>query len=232
MLWLRLMCLLLFVFLSLPSHATGFRLLRLDGLIVKWGESRLGAGAKVTWSFAQRLQNFPDAINCGILVPTDELAEAVGVTSDELRDIVSEAFDLWAEIADLSFTYIGNAEEADILVGAQGRPKDVAFANVWHDPDTDRPIARITRATICLNPLIRWESGADGNETTYEIGQVMAHEIGHAIGLDHPGRTGALMGFKYVEEEDDLQPGDVAGAVTLYGHRAKAQRPARGAVAD
>jgi hypothetical protein len=46
---------------------------------------------------------------------------------------------------------------------------------------------------------------------------VLAHEIGHTIGLDHPGATGALMGYRNQGNIDWLMPGDIAGAVALYG---------------
>ena len=46
---------------------------------------------------------------------------------------------------------------------------------------------------------------------------MIAHEIGHAIGLDHPGPTGALMGYSNQGDIDRLMPGDVEGAVALYG---------------
>jgi hypothetical protein len=43
------------------------------------------------------------------------------------------------------------------------------------------------------------------------------HEIGHAIGLDHPGIPEALMDFRYREAFSSLQAGDRAGAKALYG---------------
>ena len=50
-----------------------------------------------------------------------------------------------------------------------------------------------------------------------DFGTVLAHEIGHAIGLDHPGATGALMAFSNQGDIDHLMPGDIAGAAALYG---------------
>ena len=50
-----------------------------------------------------------------------------------------------------------------------------------------------------------------------DLGTVLAHEIGHAIGLDHPGASGPLMAFSNQGDMDRLMPGDIAGAVALYG---------------
>ena len=49
--------------------------------------------------------------------------------------------------------------------------------------------------------------------------RAIAHEIGHAIGLDHPEPHGQIMSMRYHEEFRTLQAGDVSGAVRIYGPR-------------
>ncbi|MGF1611194.1 MAG: matrixin family metalloprotease [Kiloniellales bacterium] len=219
MVWRRLAGPLLAVMLAMPSQAADFRLLRLDGHTVKWGEPVLGEGAALTWSFAERRHVFPDAINCRVLEPLAGILKTAGVAPGESSDLFQDAFGLWEEVAGLTFTYVSDEDAADILIGAQGEPTGIAFTNVWHEPHAETTVATLTRATICFNPLMRWESRPDGSNDTYEIRHVAAHEIGHAIGLDHPGPTGALMGYQYDEGSGLLQAGDVTGAVTLYGLR-------------
>ena len=47
------------------------------------------------------------------------------------------------------------------------------------------------------------------------------HEIGHAIGLDHPGAAGALMGFRYDEKLAGPTASDSGAAQKLYGESVK-----------
>ena len=70
---------------------------------------------------------------------------------------------------------------------------------------------------MCLNPEHRWKVGFDGDKDVYDIRYTLIHEIGHAIGLDHPGPSGQLMGFRYTEDFAELQPGDLKGVRQLYG---------------
>ena len=53
----------------------------------------------------------------------------------------------------------------------------------------------------------------------YDLRYTIAHEIGHAIGLDHPSAAGELMSYRYDERRQGLQPGDTKGVVLLYGPR-------------
>jgi Matrixin len=81
------------------------------------------------------------------------------------------------------------------------------------------PVKPISRALICLNPTRQWKVGFDGDLQRYDLRYTFAHEIGHAIGLDHPAGAGQIMGYRYEERFRELQAGDVSGAVLLYGRR-------------
>ena len=96
----------------------------------------------------------------------------------------------------------------------------VACSTVWR-PGTagSRVLALrpIRQALICLNPDQPWKIGFDGRLGIYDLRYTLMHEIGHAIGLDHPGASGALMGFRYDEKRDGLAPADIEAAQKLYG---------------
>ena len=75
----------------------------------------------------------------------------------------------------------------------------------------------ITRGLVCLSTLKSWKIGFGANPDAQDIEDTLTHEIGHAIGLNHASPRGQVMSFNYTEDFNDLQPGDIAGAQTLYG---------------
>jgi hypothetical protein len=92
-----------------------------------------------------------------------------------------------------------------------------AYANVVYQPGADDDVKLIDQALVCLNPEQRWKVGFDGNIEVYDIRYTLIHEIGHAIGLDHPGPSGQVMSFSYDEAYLGLQAGDFRGVQLLYG---------------
>jgi hypothetical protein len=206
----------------------GYRLLELDGYKVKWGDRRLGVGARVSYAFAGETLRFDDAINCSDLAPIEALS-GEKLSMETLTSETAAAFRVWERVAGLSFHQVSDARDADIILGAQGQPQGQAFANVSYAPnDPQEGVRSIKQALVCLNPEHEWKVGFDGDENIYDIRYTLIHEIGHAIGLDHPGPSGQVMGFRYTEAFDDLQPGDVRGIRLLYGRAADDDGPATG----
>ncbi len=202
--------------LAAADGAGGYRLLELDGYKVKWGDQTLGVGASISYAFADETLNFDDARNCGVLAPM-KLLSGQDLSFDTLVLETAAAFRVWERAADLSFYRVDNARDADIVLGAQGQPRGRAFANVDFAPDPEGSVGSIRQSLVCLNPEHRWKVGFDGDKDVYDIRYTLIHEIGHAIGLDHPGPSGQLMGFRYTEDFAELQPGDLKGVRQLYG---------------
>ena len=217
----------------------GYRLLELEGYKVKWGEQRLGVGARVSYAFADQALRFDEARNCADLAPMRALA-GQDLPFETLVRETAAAFRVWEGAADLSFHRVSDARDADILLGAQGRPRGRAFANVSYaharEPEEGQGegqgVRLIRQALVCLNPNHRWKVGFGGDPDSYDIRYTLIHEIGHAIGLDHPGPAGQLMGFRYTEAFAELQPGDLRGVRRLYGYGAGGDNPADGRLAD
>jgi hypothetical protein len=196
----------------------GFRVLDLDGTLVQWGSPRRSGTVTVTYAFAQRSARYDRARNCQAMDPVDGLLARSALSFEALRREARIAFSMWEAVADIRFHEVADPAEAGILIGAQSEPQGHAFADVRYVPG-ESPWGRIERSLICLNPEKRWKIGFDGNLRVYDLRYTLAHEIGHAIGLDHPEPGGQLMSARYGEQFRTLQDGDVRGAIQLYGPR-------------
>jgi hypothetical protein len=210
--------LLLAAALPLTVHANedGYRLLELGGFKLKWDHHQLGVGAKLSYAFADEYMQFDGARNCAGLRSIKALS-GPDLSFEALERETAAAFRIWEEAANLSFHRVDNPADADIVIGAQAQPLGKAFANVSYLPDAQDGVRLIDQALICLNPEHDWKIGFDGNTDVYDIRYTLIHEIGHAVGLDHPGPAGQIMGFRYTERFAELQYGDLRGIRQLYG---------------
>jgi hypothetical protein len=197
----------------LQAGDAGFKLLEIDGHAVKWGSPRLGDGAVVTWRLAFARGTAPGRENCRRTIGTDTLLQSAGLKREDALRAADAAFAMWSEAANIRFVPAGAAETADITIAAEADDDGVAYTDVTPGTE-DGHIASLSRAVVCLNPQAKWTTAPKG---TYRLTYVLAHEIGHAIGLDHPGPGGTLMSFEYDAERDRLAPADIAGAHALYG---------------
>jgi len=211
-----------------PSTFLGFRLLNLENQTVKWSTPAFGRSAGLTYAFAQAAVETPGARNCSSMQPPERAYAPSNITASQFRAEVAAAFRMWEKAADVSFRYTDDAATADIIIGAQTQPIGRAFTNVELKPgpagETASDKKVIARSLICLNPKQPWKIGFDGRLGVYDLRYTIAHEIGHAIGLDHPSAAGQLMSYRYDEKQLGLQPGDIEGAALLYGARADTRR--------
>lgn len=194
-----------------------YQLLVLDGHELKWGQPVLGTGAVVTYSLVPTEVHFARARNCAGIAPIEPLLSANRIDAAVFWAELRQAFGAWQSVVGIDFLP-GDPATADILIGVETEPKGKAYTNVTFDERTTEPGARsISRALICLNPAERWKIGFDGNLNVYDLRYTLMHEIGHAIGLDHPEKREALMYVDYEEKFRAPQSGDIHGAATLYG---------------
>lgn len=199
------------------SETPSFKILKLDGNAVQWR----GTIAKqlVTYAIVAQDMAFERARNCRRMTRLDGLLAASQIAPDTARAEIAAAFAMWETVANIRFREAESPAQADILIGAQLDPVGWAFADVFYDASSREPVKPISRSLICLNPVRGWKVGFDGDLQRYDMRYTLAHEIGHAIGLDHPAGAGQIMGYRYEEAFRELQPGDIAGAVQLYGKR-------------
>ena len=208
---------LIILMVDTAADAADFREIVLDGHTLKWGQPVAGTGATVTYAVADKAVRFAAAINCPAIVPLDGTLAANGISRMVFDSELDAALAAWSQVANIRFVKVA-PETAQLLIGAEAVPDGRAFTNVeYADPGRPAGQAKLTRSVICLNPQDRWKVGFDGNLDVYDIRYTLTHEIGHAIGLDHPGQAGELMDFRYTERFRVPQLGDIAGAAFLYG---------------
>ena len=186
----------------------------------KWGSPLLGTGATITWSLM------------GGGLTTDD-----GLSSDfstfmppGYEDQIAAAFAAWSAVADITFIQVADCGLAFNAGGCGG--DDIRLGGHAFDGPGGTlahgyyPPANGTTAAgdIHFDVAETWKIGFGG--PGFDIFQVTAHEIGHAIGLDHtPEMTSLMYGF-YTEDFTGLQPDDIAGAQYLYGRASVVPLPA------
>lgn len=188
----------------------------------KWGPGGFGTGATVTYSF------MPTGTSCA--------AEFVGCTISHpsafmpagWEAAIDAAFLAWSAVADITFVKVAddgaafNAATAsgDIRIG--GHTFDGAGGTLAHG--FYPPVNGLTAAgDIHFDVAELWKIGFGGGG--FDVFQVAAHEIGHAIGLDHTGVPASLMNPFYTEAFSGPQADDIAGAVFIYGPAASPPPP-------
>lgn len=206
-------------FLTAPAQAQDYpeyRLLKLNGAHVKWGNAAMGAGAEITYALVTAQYDFDDARNCRSVGPMAPLLEANGVNAQSFDAELEKAFAAWQAVSGAKFRRADAPENADILIGADLTKQGWAHADVKPAEGGDS-VQTIERSIVCLSPAKSWKVGFGADAGAQDLRYTLTHEIGHAIGLNHASPQGQVMSFTYGEAFIDLQPGDIEGAARLYG---------------
>lgn len=213
---------------AIATADSGFRLLRIDGHGVKWGEPTLGKGATITYAVVAGSSAISGTVNCLRIAGIGWLLERSHVTRKLFDRELAGALAMWQASADLRFVPVRSTRDADIVFSAEADAAGIAFADVAFEQSATRTVSRLKRGIVCLNPDIAWTAthepgdgsiGGAGDHGVYRLRYTLAHEIGHVLGLDHPGPEGELMSFEYGQSRDGLAQGDIAGITLLYGRR-------------
>jgi hypothetical protein len=180
----------------------------------KWGSPTIGTGATVTWSL----------MDTGISLAAEEVGETSTAFSDFLpvgfETQLDLAFDAWSSVADITFIEVtdwgedfnATQQSGDLRLGGQNIDgSNGVLAHGFFPPANGDSAA----GDIHFDISETWKIGFGGGG--FDIFQVLAHEIGHAIGLSHTGVSNSLMNEFYSEAVHGLQADDIAGAQFLYG---------------
>lgn len=179
----------------------------------KWGSPVFGTGATVTWSLQTSGSCVAEFSGCSV----------VGLSTfmpGSFMSAVNSAFAAWAAVADLHFVQIADDGAAfdsatasgDIRIG--GHVFDGLNGTLAHGfyPPTNGNTAA---GDIHFDTAELWKVGFGGPGV--DIFQVLTHELGHALGLDHTGVANSLMNPFYTEAFSGPQADDIAGMRAIYG---------------
>lgn len=143
---------------------------------------------------------------------TDQLA------GDTEKELIRQAFGLWAAQTPLTFTETTNQNDANIViewaVGDHGDgdpfdgPGDVLAHASFPNPYDERQVF------LHFDDDERW---VNSNTQNVDLLTVAAHEIGHTLGLAHSSDPNSLMYPSYDGPRRFLGDDDIAGAQDLYG---------------
>ena len=139
---------------------------------------------------------------------------------DVERDLVRQAFALWAEQTSLTFTETGDASSADIVIGwavgdhGDGDPFD-GPGNVLAHASFPNPYDN-SQVFLHFDDEERW---VDSETRNVDLLTVATHELGHALGLAHSDDPNALMFASYSGPHRFLSQDDIAGIQAIYGAR-------------
>ena len=208
----------------------GFRPLTMDGDQVRWLAPVNGGAPVLHYAIADRLIERTGSVNCRAIRSPAQLLQTSALRREDLRRAIKTAAERWAAVTNILFAETADSASADIVIGEQVDAIGFAFTNLTLGAHKRGLPRQIRGSTICLNPLRAWKIGFDGNLAVYDLVHTLTHELGHAIGLDHPSPRGHLMSFRYSEAMMGLSPGDVRGAQFLYGSPVTAVQAANGGV--
>lgn len=166
----------------------------------------------------------------------------VGISLTELLEVMDSAFAEWQspDCSDLSFTFEGVSEAFQTgFRRSQPNANGIAYASEWSfNPDAvaltitsfDTGSGRLLDADITLNgehfDFVVFEAGCEtdaSDQGPMDLQNVLTHEVGHLVGLDHPPSTPSnsattMFGTSQACEtlKRDLSTGDVEGLCTIY----------------
>ncbi len=124
------------------------------------------------------------------------------------------ALETWAQVADVRFVHAAAGEEADVTFATERQPVGTIGTALTTFLDL-RGVDQVVSSEVSLNAARRWSPFGEAELNLYNV---LLHEVGHALGLDHPDDPAQVMYELYRDDMTlQLASGDMAGIDFIYG---------------
>lgn len=145
---------------------------------------------------------------------------------NDIRSCFAAACQLWSDHSSLVFNEV-SSDRADIKIGFFGRnhashrfcnpgfTSKRMFGHGFFPPTASG--ADNLAGEIHFNKSVQWTISPSANDDEIDLVTVAAHELGHALGLDHVGLSNALMHANCKRPHRFLDADDITGIQGLYG---------------
>lgn len=199
-----------------------------NGEYLKWGEPAAGTPAVLTYSLAKK--NLSPGINigdCKEVGPLDTFLATHKFSREQFLAEVQAAFQIWNESgAGLVLRFEEDPVAADVVIGLSQKQESITHARVGLHQSAKHAgeFSSLDHALLCLDMDEPWTLSEhhlveDNKAKSLSLRMVLAHEIGHILGLNHPSSRKQLMHRSVRAETIGLGKGDRDGIQFLYGKK-------------